>query len=97
MVTLVRPKQEVEQKSEWFSGVKFCSNFKIEWENGVWTKIRFLASGFANMRQFHFDFYCLFLIFLDRNVSKWFSQSIHLSLEAYFFVWTKFPFLFIGF
>ena len=24
----------------------FHSNFKVEWENGVWTKIRFLASGF---------------------------------------------------
>ena len=24
----------------------FCSKFKVEWENGVWTKIRFLASGF---------------------------------------------------
>ena len=24
----------------------FCSSFKVEWENGVWTKIRFLGSGF---------------------------------------------------
>ena len=24
----------------------FCSKFKVEWENGVWTKIRFIASGF---------------------------------------------------
>ena len=41
------PKQEVERKSEWFCGVKFFrSKFKAEWENGVWTKIRFLASGF---------------------------------------------------
>ena len=24
----------------------FCSKFKVEWENGVRTKIRFLASGF---------------------------------------------------
>ena len=31
VVNLVTPKQEVEQKSEWFSGVKFfCSNFKVE-------------------------------------------------------------------
>ena len=44
---LVTPKQEVERKSEWFCGVKFFrSKFKVEWENGVWTKIRFLASGF---------------------------------------------------
>ena len=44
---LVTPKQEVEPKSEWFCGVKFFrSKFKVECENGVWTKIRFLASGF---------------------------------------------------
>ena len=44
---LVTPKQEVERKSEWFCGVNFFnSNFKVEWENSVWTKIRFLASGF---------------------------------------------------
>ena len=47
VVILVMPKQEVERKSEWFCGVKFFhSKFKVEWENGVWTKIRFLASGF---------------------------------------------------
>ena len=45
---LVTPKQEVERKSEWFCGVKFFrSKFKVEWENGVWTKIRFHASGFS--------------------------------------------------
>ena len=44
---LVTPKQEMERKSEWFCGVNFFrSNFKVEWENGVWTKIRFLGSGF---------------------------------------------------
>ena len=46
-VILVTPKQEVERKSEWFCDVKFFrSKFKVEWENGVWTKIDFLASGF---------------------------------------------------
>ena len=40
---LVTPKQEVERKSEWFCGLN--SKFKVEWENGIWTKIRFLASG----------------------------------------------------
>ena len=46
---LVTAKQELERKSEWFCGVKFfCSNFKLEWENVVWTKIRFLASGFLS-------------------------------------------------
>ena len=44
---LVTPKQEIERKSEWFCGVEFFgSNFEVEWENGVWTKIRVLASGF---------------------------------------------------
>ena len=44
---LVTPKQEVERKSEWFCGVNlFCSIFKVECENGVWTKIRFLGSCF---------------------------------------------------
>ena len=59
---LVTPKQEMERKSEWFCGMKFFrSKFKVEWENGVWTKIRFLASGFfVHMRQFHLDFYCFF-------------------------------------
>ena len=47
VVILVTPKQEVERKSEWFCGVKFFrSKFKVEWENWVWTKIGFLASGF---------------------------------------------------
>ena len=47
VVILVTPKQEVERKSEWFCGVNFFrSNFKVEWENGVWTKIRFLGSDF---------------------------------------------------
>ena len=37
----------MERKSEWFCGVNFFrSNFKVEWENGVWTKIRFLGSDF---------------------------------------------------
>ena len=37
----------MEQKSEWFCGVKFFrSNFKVEWEYGVWTKIRFIGSDF---------------------------------------------------
>ena len=67
VVILVTPKQEVERKSEWFCGLNFfCYKFKVEWENGVWTNIRFLARGFfVHMRQFHFDFYCFF-DFLDR-------------------------------
>ena len=45
---LVTSKQEVERKSEWFCGVNFFrSNFKVKWENGVWTKIRFLTLIFC--------------------------------------------------
>ena len=45
---LVTSKQEVERKGELFCGVNFFrSKFKVDWENGVWTKIRFLASGFS--------------------------------------------------
>ena len=41
VVILVTPKQEMERKSEWFCGVMFFrSNFKVEWENGVWTEFR---------------------------------------------------------
>ena len=41
---LVPPKQAVERKSEWFCGVKlFRSKYKVEWENGIWLKVRFLA------------------------------------------------------
>ena len=67
VVILVTPKQEMERKSEWFCGVNFFrSNFKVEWENGVWTKIRSLGSGFfVHMPQFHSDFYCFFDL-LDR-------------------------------
>ena len=44
---LATPKQEMERKSEWYCSVKsFRFDFKVEWENSVWTKIRFLASGF---------------------------------------------------
>ena len=47
VVILVTPKHEVERKSEWFYIMKFfLSDFNLEWENGVWTRIRFLASGF---------------------------------------------------
>ena len=65
VVILVTPKQEMGRKSEWFCGVNFFdSNFKVEWENGVWTKIRFLGSGFfVHMRQFHSDFLLFFRFF----------------------------------
>ena len=46
VVILVTPKQ-MERKSEWFCGSNsFCSYLKLKWENGVWTKVRFLAGDF---------------------------------------------------
>ena len=60
IVILLTPKQEVERKSEWFLRRKIFFALILKWENGVWTKIRFLASGFlfTCMRQFQFDVYC---------------------------------------
>ena len=79
VVVLVTPYQEVERKSEWFCGVKFYrSNLEVEWENGVWTKIPFLASGFfVHMR--HLLWFLLFFRFFDWVFSKSFSQAIHSS------------------
>ena len=96
-MTLVTPKEEVEWKSEWFlrSKIFFRSKFKVEWENGVWTKIRFLASGFlftcdnftlifTVFRCFDLDFY---LIGFPNPFIGHFSSSFLLSqwkfLELY--------------
>ena len=59
------PKQEMDQQSKWFCGLKFfCSNVKVDWESSVCSKIRFLVSGFfVQLRQFHFGFYCSFQFF----------------------------------
>ena len=82
----MRPKQAVERKSEWFCGVNiFYSNFAVDWESGVWTKLCFLASGwFFHMRQFHSK--TVFLLFGSfyflEFFFKWFSQSIHSSFLA---------------
>ena len=63
VVILVTPKQEVERKSEWFCGVKFFrSNFNVDWEKSIWTKIRFLASGFCS----HAAISLWFLLFFFR-------------------------------
>ena len=62
-VILVKLKQEVERKCEWFCGVNVIqSNFKVEWQNGV-LKICFL--------QFDFD-RNLTLIFAAFNFFKFF-------------------------
>ena len=57
----------MEGKGEWFCGVSsFRSNFKLEWENGVWTKIPFLASGFCSHAAISLWF-SLFFRFFDRD------------------------------
>ena len=78
---LVTPKQEVKRKSEWFFGVNFFrSNFKVEWENGVWTKNRFLDSGFSfKCGNLNLTF-TAFSIFWIGFFCKWFSQTIHSPL-----------------
>ena len=56
----------------------FPFNFKVEWEKGVWTKIRLLDSGFLlTCGNFTLIFNCFFFIFLNCIFFKWFSQSIH--------------------
>ena len=82
VVILVTPKQEMEQKSECFYGVKFFrSNFKVEWENGVWTKIRLLASDFlftCGNFTFVFTVSSIFRI----GFSYWFPESVHSSFQV---------------
>ena len=74
VVILVTPKQEMERKSECFCGVNFFrSNFKVEWENGVWTKIRFLSSDFLFTCGNFTLIFTVFSIFWIGFFSNWFS------------------------
>ena len=79
-------------KSEWFCGVKFFgSNLKVEWENGVWTKIRFLASCFL----FTFgNFTLIFTVFFRFLGSDFYLNSfpnpfIVCYMPRFFSVWAK--------
>ena len=92
VVILVTPKQEVEWKREWLCGVKFfCSKFKVEWENGVWTKIRFLASGFLFTCGNFTLIYTVFSIFWIGFFSKWFPNPfIVRSRSSFLFSQRKF-------
>ena len=89
---LVTPKQEMERKSEWFCGVKFFrSNFKVEWENGVWTKIRFLGSGFLFTCGNFALIFSVFSIFWIRFFLNGFSNPfIVLSRSSFLFSQWKF-------
>ena len=82
---LVTPKQEMERKSEWFCGVKFFrSNFKVEWEYGVWTKFRFIGSGFLFTCGNFTLIFTVFSIFWIRFFCKWFFNSFIVSSRSSF-------------
>ena len=102
VLILGTPKQEVERKSLRFYGVKFFhSNFKVEWENGVRTKIRFLASGFfCSHAAISLWFLLFFLdqIFLNgfynpfivhSRPSFLFEPNFHLSLVVFIWFFSK--------
>ena len=98
VVILVTPKQEVEQKSEWFCGVNiFCSNFKVEWENCVWTKICFLASGFLfTCGNFNLIF-CFLFQFFGSDFLNGFSNSFIVHSMPIFLFEPNFPFSLVVF
>ena len=52
------------------------SNFKVEWRNGVWTRVRLLICS-------HAAIWLWFSLFFDL-----FSQSINCSFKVYYYVWT---------
>ena len=90
---LVAPKQEVERKSEWFCGVKlFRSKFKVVWENGVWTKIRFLATGFLLTCGIFTLIFTVFSICLNGFFLSGFPNPLIGHSRPSFF-WTKLLFL----
>ena len=61
-----RRNRKWSEKACGFAARNILFKFKVEWENGVWTKICFLSSGFfVHIRQFHFDYYSFF-DFLDQ-------------------------------
>ena len=89
---LVTPKQEIERKSEWFCGVKFFrSNFKVEWKYGVWTKIRFIGSGFLFTCGNFTLIFTVFSVFWIGFFSKWFCKPfIVRSRSSFLFSQWKF-------
>ena len=49
VVILVTPKQELHRTSATFCAVNcFRFNFKVQWENGVWTKFAFCIVNFCS-------------------------------------------------
>ena len=99
VVILVMPRRKMEQKSVWFCSVKpACSNFKVVWEKGVWTIIRFLARVFlhaANSLWFLLCFRFLGSDFFLIRVSSplivpsrpifWFEPNFQFSLVFFLF------------
>ena len=81
VVILVTPKQEVEQKTEWFCGVKFIrSNFKVEVRKQCLNKNSLSRSSVVFCSQEAISlWFLLFSIFWIDFFSKWVSQFIHSS------------------
>ena len=94
VVILVTPKQEMERKSEWFCGVNFFrSSFKVEWGNGVWTKIRFLGIGFFCSHAAISLWFLLFFRLIGSDFfSKWFSNPFTAHSRPSFLFELKFHF-----
>ena len=88
---LVTPKQEVERKSEWFCGVIFFHfKFKVEWENGVWTKIRFLASGLFTCGNFTLVFTVFSIFWIGFFLNGFRNPFIVRSRSSFLFSQWKF-------
>ena len=80
------------------SGAKKRVILQLEWANGVWTKIRSLASGFLfTSGNFNLIFTVLFSIFRIGFFLNGFYNLFIVHSRPGFFVWTKFPFLASGF
>ena len=65
------------EKASGFAEWILCSNFKVEWENCVWTKFRFLASGFLFTCGNFTLVFTVFLNFLDMIFIFFLNFAIH--------------------
>ena len=66
------PRQEAERKSQLFSAVNdFHCNFKLEWENGVWTKVLLIDCDF---------------LFSCGNLNSIFANVLYFLLAFFFYL-----------
>ena len=81
----------MEGKSEWFCGVKlFRSNFKVEWEYGVWTKIRLIGGGFLFTCGNFTLIFTVFSIFGSDFLNGFSNPFVVLSRSSFVFSQWKF-------